>query len=90
MRITLLLIIGEHDSDTVAKRKVVPRDVEPVAVLVGPGCADAGPDFLAGLVFAGPLAVVEDVCGGIRRSVNVWCRDQRAKEKKASPEHYFG
>ncbi len=36
-------------------------NVKPASTSVGPDRADAGPDFLAGLVFARASAVVEDV-----------------------------
>jgi hypothetical protein len=56
-----LLVVGEHHGDAIPKREVLPSDVESLAALVVPSRADAGPDFLATLVFAGGLAVVEDV-----------------------------
>ena len=39
--------------------------VEYIAAFVGPDRADAGPDFLALLVFARAFAVVEDIRWGV-------------------------
>src|SRR5262249_22678184 len=56
-----LLVGGQHHGDAAPKRKIVPRDVKTLSVLVRPRRTDAGPDFLAGLVFPCGLAVVEDI-----------------------------
>ena len=55
------LLIGQHRRNTVSQREILPRDVEALPALVRPGRADASPDFLASLVFACGLAVVEDM-----------------------------
>lgn len=58
-------IVGEHDGDAVGKRQVVPGEGGALAVFVGPDRAYFGPDFLAALVFAGGLAVVDEVSRGV-------------------------
>ena len=63
--IIVLLIVGQHHGDTVPKRDILPGDVEALSVLARPDSADAGPDFLAGLVFA----VIEEVGWGIWHGV---------------------
>ena len=59
--IIVLLIVGQHDGDAISKRQVFPGDGGALPVLVRPDRADAGPDFLATLVFARGLAVVDEV-----------------------------
>ena len=61
MYVLLLLVVGKHHRDAVPKGKVLPCEVKSLAALVGPDRADARPDFLALLVFARGLAVVEDI-----------------------------
>ncbi len=53
------LIVWQHDGNAINKRLVLQSDGG--AALVGPDRANAGPDFLAALVFARGLAVVDDV-----------------------------
>ena len=60
MCILFLLVERQYHGDTIPERKIVPGEVKPLAALVGPDRADARPDFLAVLVFAGGLAVIED------------------------------
>ena len=59
--VLLLLVVGKHHGDPIPKGEILPREVKPFAALVGPDCADARPDFLATLVFAGGLAVVDEM-----------------------------
>ncbi len=89
----LFPVVREHHSDPVPQGKILPREVKAFAALVGPGRANARPDFLALLVLACGLAVVEDVgwsvrhrnlvsatdfqCRGLATGVNVW-RDLKA------------
>src|SRR5437773_9785498 len=61
LEVIVPLIVGQHHGDTVSKGEVLPGDVKPIAALARPRSADAGPDFLAGLVFACGLAVVDEV-----------------------------
>ena len=65
------LIVWQHHGDTVSKGEVLPGNVESVTVLAGPDRADAGPDFLAGLVFVRGLAVVDKVGRFIRHIPSV-------------------
>ena len=78
--VSALLVVGEHHSDTVPQGQILPCDVEALPAFIGPGRADAGPDFLALLVFACGFAVVEDIrwcvwhyhqCSEVLRGVNV-------------------
>ena len=55
------LIIGQHDGDAINKRLVLQGDGGALPALVGPDRANARPDFLAALVFAGGLAVVDEM-----------------------------
>ena len=57
--IRALLILGEHDGDAIGKRLVLQGDGRAFAALIGPDGADTRPDFLATLVFAGGLAVID-------------------------------
>ena len=57
----MALVIGEHDGNAIGKRQVFPGDGRAFAALVGPGRANAGPDFLAAFCFARSFAVVEDM-----------------------------
>src|SRR6266436_2533204 len=59
--VLLLLVVRKHHGHTIPKREVLPSEVKTLAALVGPDRADARPDFLAGLVFARGLAVIEDI-----------------------------
>ena len=56
-----LLIVGQHDGDAIGKGLVFQRDGKSVAALDRPGRTNARPDFLAVLVFAHGLAVVDNV-----------------------------
>ncbi len=49
------LIVREHHCDPVVKGEIVPGNIVSFAALAGPGHTDAGPDFLASLVFAWAL-----------------------------------
>jgi len=60
-----LLVIRQHHGEAVSKGEVIPREVKPLAALVGPDRADARPDLLAVLVFARVPAVVEDIRWGV-------------------------
>ena len=59
---------GKPHGDTVPKGQILPREVKPLAALVGPDRTDACPDFLAGLVFARGLAVSEERGWSVRRT----------------------
>src|SRR6266436_3937021 len=59
--VLLLLVVRKHHGHTIPKREVLPSEVKPLAALVGPDRADARPDFLALLVLARGLAVIEDI-----------------------------
>src|SRR6266705_3072819 len=61
MCVLLLLVVRKHHSEPVSQGKILPREVKPLAALVGPDRADARPDFLALLVFARGLAMVENI-----------------------------
>ena len=56
-----LLIVGQHDGDALGKRVVFQGDGKAAPALDRPGSPYARPDFLAALIFAGGLAVVEDI-----------------------------
>jgi len=56
-----LLVVGQHHGDAIGKRLVLQGDGKSSAAPVGPGSAYARPDFLAALVGAGLLAVVDDI-----------------------------
>ena len=56
-----LLIVGQHDGDAISKGLVFQGDGKSIAALDRPGRTYARPDFLAILVFAHGLAVVEDI-----------------------------
>lgn len=62
----MLLVVGQHHRDPVPQGEVFPGDIESLAIFVRPDRADAGPDFLALLVFARGLAVVDEVRRGVR------------------------
>jgi hypothetical protein len=64
--VLLLLVVRKHHGEPVSQGEILPREVKALAALVGPDRADARPDFLALLVFTRGLAVVEDVCWGVR------------------------
>ena len=57
--VIVLLIVGQHDSNPIDKRLVFQGDGGALPAFVGPDRADARPDFLATLVFACGLAVVD-------------------------------
>src|SRR2546430_9101944 len=57
-----LLVQREHHRDPVPQGNVISRDVESVAAFVRPGRANARPDLLPVLVFAGIPAVIEGAC----------------------------
>jgi hypothetical protein len=59
--VLLLLVVREHHGDALPKGEVLPREVVPLAALVGPDRADARPDFFALLVFARGFAMVKDI-----------------------------
>ena len=59
--LTLIFIIRQHHGEAVSQGEVIPREVKPLAALVGPDRADARPDFLTIFVFARVPAVVEDI-----------------------------
>ncbi len=61
MYVLLLLVVGQHHGEPVPQGKILPCEVKAFAALGGPDRANARPDFLAHLVFARGLAVVEDV-----------------------------
>ena len=69
--IMALLVIGEHHGDAIGKRLVLQSDGKSSAALARPGSANAGPDFLAFPVFAGLLAVVDDIGRGVRHMLSV-------------------
>ena len=56
-----LLIVGQHDHDAIGKGLVLQGDGKSSTAFERPGRANARPDFLAALVFARGLAVVEDI-----------------------------
>src|SRR6059058_3603253 len=77
------LIVGQHDGDTVPKREVLPGDIKSLPVLARPCSADAGPDFLAALVFARGLAVIDEVSGCVwHRNVGYMIGDNLLKKKR--------
>ena len=57
----MVLIKWKHHGDPVPQGKILPREVKSFTSFIRPGSAHARPNFLAGLVFARGLAVVEDV-----------------------------
>ena len=61
MCVLLLLVVRKHHGEPLPQGEILPRDVEPLAALVGPGRANARPDFLALFVFARGLAVVKNI-----------------------------
>jgi len=64
----------KHHGDPVFQGKILPGEVKPLAALVGPGSADARPDFLALLVFARGPAVVEDIGWCVVSYMFITCR----------------
>src|SRR5439155_18504981 len=60
--VLLLLVVRQHHRDPIPQGKILPREVKPLAALVGPDRADARPDLLALLVFTCGLAVIENIC----------------------------
>jgi len=65
LEVIVPLIVGQHDGDAFSKRLILQGDGGALSVLIWPDRADAGPDFLAALVFARGLAVVDEVRRGV-------------------------
>jgi hypothetical protein len=59
------LIVGKHHGNAIGKRLILQGDSGALPALARPGRTDAGPDFLATLVFPCGLAVVDEVSGGV-------------------------
>jgi len=55
------LVVGEHHGDAIGKGLVFQSDGKSSTAPVGPGRTYARPYFLAALVFAGLLAVVDNI-----------------------------
>ena len=66
-----LLIVGQHDHDTIGKGLVLERDGKSIAALDRPGSTYARPDFLAALVLARGLAVIDDMGRGVGHMLSV-------------------